>query len=335
MNWPLIVTLIILAILLVTFLVMIQPALWFRALLSGTYVGVFALLRMRAKKLDSKSIVMAYIRAKKSGVKVTVEQIENHVQARGNVNNVVLALIAAYNAGIELPVETATAVDLAGRDIADAVKHSITPKVIETHRVTTVCKDGVELSARAKITLRINLKRIIGGALEETIIARVCEGIVTCIGSSTKYKELLENPDRISKQLLGNRGISSDTAFDVVSIDISEIEVGRNVGAELEIDRAEASKFIAQADAEERRSKALASEQEMRALTQEMRARVVAAEAMLPQALADALDRGAFSIPEYYKLSNLIADTEMKKQIAGTNTPDMLPVAARKKSKLT
>jgi len=306
---------------------------WFRAFISGTYIGILKIVRMRVKRLDTKTIVMAYIKARKSGVVVTVDQLENHVQARGNVDNVVNACIAAVNAKIELPVETAMAIDLAGRNINEAVKETITPRVVETPLVTTVCKNGIELSARAKITLRTNIQQLIGGALEETIIARVCEGIVTCIGSAHTHDDLLENPDRISKQLLVDKNITSDSAFEILSIDVSKIEVGRNVGAELKIDEAESQKIIAQSIAEERRTKALAAEQEMRAITQEMRAKVVAAEAQLPLALADALDNGRITVPEYYQMQNLLSDTEMRRKIAGTEERDMLP-APRKKSRL-
>jgi len=306
---------------------------WFRAMISGTYVGMSKILRMRVKRLDTKAIIMSYIRARKSGVKITIEQIENHVQARGNINNVIDATIAAVNAGVELSIETAMAIDLSGRNIKDAVKERITPKVVETQLVTTVCKNGIQLSARARVTLRANLGRLIGGALEETIIARVAEGIITSIGSAHNHNDLIENPDRISKQLLVNKSITSDSAYDILSIDVSKIEVGRNVGAELKVDEAESNRIVAQSEAEQRRSEALASEQEMRAITQEMRARVVAAEALLPQALADALDRGTIGVQDFYKMNNLIADTEMRKQIAGTQDIDMLP-APKKKSKL-
>lgn len=333
MSTGLIIFLVITAILLVGLFVVIFPSMWFRAFISGTYIGILKIVRMRVKRLDTKTIVMAYIKARKSGVVVTVDQLENHVQARGNVDNVVNACIAAVNAKIELPVETAMAIDLAGRNINEAVKETITPRVVETPLVTTVCKNGIELSARAKITLRTNIQQLIGGALEETIIARVCEGIVTCIGSAHTHDDLLENPDRISKQLLVDKNITSDSAFEILSIDVSKIEVGRNVGAELKIDEAESQKIIAQSIAEERRTKALAAEQEMRAITQEMRAKVVAAEAQLPLALADALDNGRITVPEYYQMQNLLSDTEMRRKIAGTEERDMLP-APRKKSRL-
>jgi uncharacterized protein YqfA (UPF0365 family) len=276
---------------------------------------------------------MSYIKAKKSGVKITVDQLENHAQARGNIENVVNACIAAVNAGINLPVHTAMAIDLAGRDINLAVRERITPRVVETPIVTTVSKSGIEMSVCAKITIRTNLARIIGGALEETIIARVCQGIVTCIGDSQSHTELLEKPNKISALLMGQGNkLADDTAYDILSIDISKIEVGRNVGAELEIDRAEKDKIVAQADAEKRRTDALASEQEMRALTQEMRARVVATEALLPQAISEALERGQLGVQDYYKMENLIADSSMRKKIAGADS-DML-AAPRKKTRL-
>jgi len=316
-------------------------ALWFRAWLSGAPVSPLKILRIRLARLDARAIVLVYIKAHKGGVDVSIDQLTNHAQAKGNNENVVDACIAAVNAGINLPLRIAMAVDLAGRDINHAIKDTITPRVIETPKVTTVCKSGIEMSARAKITIKRNLSRIIGGALEETIIARVCEGIVACIGNATSHEELLEHPDNISKKLM-QRNFSADTAFDVLSIDISKIEVGRNVGAELEIDKAESRKIVSQADAEERRAAALAAEQEMRALTQEMRARVVASEALLPQAISEALQRGDFgSVKDYYKLDNLIADSSMRKRLAGgtgnDSSPDMLlpaPNTTGKKSRL-
>lgn len=336
MNWVQLVIIAVIALVVVTFIVLIRPGIWFKAFVSGTWVSMVHLLNMRFKRLDAKMLVNCYIRARKSGVKVTISQIENHVQARGNINTVIDALIASHNAGIELATETAMAIDLAGRDIKDAVKHCITPKVIETEKITAIAKDGIEIAVKAKITVRTNLKRLIGGALEETIIARVCEGIVTTIGNASNHKELIEHPDRISKTVLVNRSISSDTAFDILSIDISNVDVGRNIGAELEIDAAEALKFISQADSEKRRTEALAAEQEMRALTQEMRARVIAAEAELPRAIAEAFSRGNISVTDYYRLQNMLSDTQMRNAIAGTgslNAQDMLP-APRKKTRL-
>ena len=331
---PIIIIAAVVALILVTLIVAAQPGLWFRALISGTYIPMSKLITMRFKRLDTRMLVNCYIKARKSGVLITMTQIETLAQARGRVNSVVDALIAAHNAGIILSAETAIAIDLAGRDIKDAVKYCITPKVIETQKITAIAKDGIELSVKAKITIRTNLKRIIGGALEETIIARVCEGIVTTIGNASNHKELIENPDRISKNVLVNRSIASDTAFDILSIDVADIDVGRNIGAELAIDEAEAIKFISQADAEKRRSEAIATEQEMRALTQEMRARVVAAESELPRAIAEAFARGNISVQEYYQMQNMLSDTEMRKSIAGTSNSDMVVATTKKKSRL-
>jgi len=325
----------IIAVVLLTLLILVRPGLWFRALISGTYVSVFALLRMRFKHLDSQMLVNCYIKARKSGVKVKIAQLEVHAQARGNVETVVDALIAAHNAGISLSNDVAFAIDLAGRNIKDAIKHSITPKVIQTDKISAIAKDGIEVAVKAKITIRTNLKRIIGGVLEETLIARVCEGIVTAIGNANNHKEIVENPDRISKSSFVTRNITSDAAYDILSIDVADVDIGRNIGAELQIDEAEATKFIAMAEAEKRRSEAIASEQEMRALTQEMRARVVAAEAELPRAIADAFARGHISVTEYYKMQNLLSDTEMRQAIASPAgvSRDVLP-PPRKKSKL-
>ena len=333
MGAALIILACLLAISLVVIFIVMLPGLWFRALISGTYVSAFKLIRMRIKKLDVRTIVSAYIRACKSGVTVTIDQLENHVQAHGNIDLVVDACIAAVNGGINLPVKTAMAIDLSGRNIKEAIKATITPRVIETPIVTTVCKSGIEMSARAKITIKTNLSRLIGGAMEETIIARVCEGIVTCIGNASDHQELLEHPENISKQLIIDKDIASDAAFDILSIDISKIMVGRNVGAELAIDASESRKIIAQADAEQRRTDALALEQEMRALTQEMRARVVSAESLLPQAIAEALGNGTMSVTDFLSMDNLISDTQMRKKIAGVDNKDMV-TTARKKSRL-
>jgi uncharacterized protein YqfA (UPF0365 family) len=331
-NWVLILVIVIV---LITLFLVMNLGLWFRALLSGAYVSTIQLASITVKHLDAKYIVDNYIKAKKAGVKISIEQIENHIQAHGNIERVIDALIAACNANIDLPVGTAIAVDLAGRDINDAVKHCITPQVVEIDKITAVAKNGIEVSVVVKTTLRVNLKRIIGGALEETIIARVSEGIVTAIGNAKNHNDLLEKPDSITKTILQNRGIASDTAFDILSIDVSEIEVGRNVGAELEIDKAEAIKYISQADAEKRRSEALATEQEMRALTQEMRARVVAAESEVPRAVAGALRRGNIGVRDYLRLENIQSDTTMRKALGGAPDADMItPAPIKKKTKL-
>jgi uncharacterized protein YqfA (UPF0365 family) len=317
----------------VVLLLVALPDLWFRALVSGTYVPLLKLFRIRIKRLDARLIVMNYIKARKSGVDVTVDQLETHVQAKGNLDNVVNACIAAVNGGIDLPIRVAMAIDLSGRDIKEAVRYTISPRVIETSVITAICKNGIELAVRAKITLKANLERLIGGVGEETVVARVSEGIVTLIGNTPTHTEFLEKTDVITKQLTDKTVSDEDAAFEVLSIDISKIEIGRNVGAELDIDLAESRKIVAQADAEQRRTDALAAEQEMRAITQEMRARVVAAEALLPQALAEALERGNISPTDYYKLDNLISDSQMRKKIAGSDQGDML-APPRKKSKL-
>lgn len=319
MNWELIIPIVIASVVIITFFVLVQPGLWFRAWISGCYVSLIRLLSMRFKRLDSKLLVNCYIKARKSGVDITIRRIERHAQARGNVNTVIEALIAAKNGKLDLTIETAMAIDLAGRDIKESVKYCITPKVIETDRITAIAKDGIELSVKAKITVRSNLKRIISSALEETIIARVCEGIITTIGGATNHKDLIENPDRISKSVLVNRSIYLDTAFDILSVDVADIVIGRNIGAELAIDAAEAEKYIAQASAEQRRTVAVAAEQEMKVLTQEMRARVLAAESELPRAIAEAFARGHIGVNDYYKIQNVLGDTEMRKSIAGTN----------------
>ena len=334
MDWTLIAIIAVAAVAVITFFILLQPELWFRSLISGCYVSMFAMLRMRFKRLDSRMLVNCYIKARQSGVTIAIYQLERHSQARGNVNTVVEALIAAANAKIPLTADTAMAIDLAGRDIKEAVKLCITPKVIETDKISAIAKDGIELSVKAKITIRMNLNRIIGYALEETIIARVCEGIVTSIGSASNHKELIENPDRISKSVLVDKSISKDTAFDVLSVDVADLDIGRNVGAELNIDAAEATKFIAQAEAEKRRSEALAAEQEMKVLTQEMRARVLAAESELPRAIAEAFAKGNISVTDYYRMQNMLSDTEMRKSIAGTSLMQESLPAPKKKSKL-
>jgi len=322
----------VLAVLVVAFFVLMQPVLWMRGLVSGCYVSMISLLRMRFNRLDARTIVNCYIKARKSGIVVSLAQIERHAQAHGNVNSVIDALIAAHNAGIELAAQTAMAIDLAGRDIKEAVKNYITPKVILTDQINAVAGDGIELSVKAKVTVRTNLKRIIGSGPEETVIARVCECIAASVGRNANHKDLLENPDRISKNVLANRSICSDTAFDILSVDIAEIEVGRNIGAELAIDSAEATKYIAQADAEKRRSEALAAEQEMKVLTQEMRVRVLAAESELPRAIADAFVRGKISTAEYYKLQNLLSGGEVRGTADAVKPRVSVPV--KKKSKL-
>lgn len=334
--WGWVVVLLII-IALITFGAITNIVLWFRALMSGAYVPLGEMISITIKKLNAKSIVNNYIKAKKAGVNISIIQIENHIQAHGNIERVINALIAAYNAGIDLKLETAIAVDLAGRDISDAVKHRIMPQTIQINNITAIAKNGIEVSVNAKVTLRVNLERIIGGALEETIIARISEGIMTVIGNANTHSDISERPDLITKRIKQNQELSKDTAFDILSIDIVEIKVGRNVGAEMEIDKAEAEKIIRQADAEKRRAEALASEQEMRALTQEMRASVVQAESEVPRALAGALKQGNITYRDYLQYENIKSDSMMRKAIGGGNDTDMITAGVnpvKKKTKL-
>lgn len=322
----------------ITFCSAFNMVLWVRALISGAHVSIAELISMTVKKLDARNIVNNYIKAKKAGVNITIAQIENHLQAHGNIELVINALIAAYNANLkDLDLKTAIAVDLSGRDINDAVKHCIMPQIVQINNVTAIAKNGIEVSVSVKVTLRVNLKRIVGGALEETIIARISEGIMTIIGNAETHNEILEHPNLITKTIMANKDLAKDTAFDILSVDIIDMKVGRNVGAELEIDKAEAVKFISQADAEKRRAEAIAAEQEMRALTQEMRARVVAAESEVPKALAGALKFGNIDVKDYMKMENLQSDTLMRKSLSGNASSDMITPALnppKKKTKL-
>ena len=264
------------------------------------------------------------IKARKAGLDVTLSKLETHYLAGGNVDRVINALIAAQRSNIEMPFEKASAIDLAGRDVLQAVQMSVTPKVIETPVVAAIAKDGIELRAKARVTVRTNIERLVGGAGEETIIARVGEGIVTTVGSSETHKQVLENPDLISQTVL-NKGLDAGTAYEILSIDIADVDVGRNVGAQLQMDQAEADRRIAQARAEERRAMAVAREQEMKASVQEMRARVVEAEAEVPKAMAAALREGKIGVMDYYQLKNLEADTDMREGIAKASAPAAAP----------
>jgi uncharacterized protein YqfA (UPF0365 family) len=309
----------ILLVLIGAFFALVPLKLWFLALISGARVSMGYLVAIRLRKVPVKLVVETYIRAKKAGLMLVVDDLSNHYMAGGNISNVVNALISAHSANIALNFETAKAIDLAGRNVFEAVRVSITPKVIETPIVAAIAKDGIELRTKARVTVRTNISRLIGGAGEETIIARVGEGIVTTVGSAISHKEVLENPDNISKTVL-QKGLDSGTAFEILSIDIADIDVGRNVGAQLQMDQAEADKRIAQAKAEERRAMAVAQEQEMKAKTQEMRADVVAAEAEVPRALADAFRNGRLGVMDYYNMQNVIADTNMRNAISNTDT---------------
>ncbi len=290
-------------------------SLWIQALVSGAKVGLFNIIFMRFRKVPSKMIVESKIMAVKAGIDIATDSLESHYLAGGNVSRVVQALIAADKANIELIFNRAAAIDLAGRDVLEAVQMSVNPKVIETPLVAAMAKDGIQLKALSRVTVRANIDRLVGGAGAETILARVGEGIVTTIGSAVTHKEVLENPDTISKTVL-SKGLDAGTAYEILSIDIADVDVGKNIGAELETDRAEADKKIAQAKAEEKRAMAFAQEQEMKARVQEMRAKVVEAEAQVPLAMADAFRSGNLGIMDYYKMQNISADTKMRDKIA-------------------
>lgn len=288
--------------------------LWISSLAANVKISIFNLIGMKLRRVVPSRIVIPLIKARKAGLDLGVNQLEAHYLAGGNVDNVVNALIASERAGIELPFEKAAAIDLAGRDVLEAVKMSVNPKVIETTNVSAVAKDGIELLVKARVTVRADLERLVGGAGEATILARIGEGIVTTVGSAKSHKEVLENPDDISKRVL-SKGLDSGTAFEILSIDIADIDVGRNIGAHLQSLQAEADKNIAQAKAEERRAMAVAKEQEMRAY-------VVEAEAEVPKALAYALREGKMGVMDYYELQNLKADTDMRSSISGTGIVD-------------
>ena len=311
-------TVIILVVLVIAFLAIlfsfVPVMLWISAMASGVYVGLTTLIGMRLRRIPPARIINPLIKARKAGLDVTIEQLETHYLAGGNVDRVVDALIAAQRANIDLVFSRAAAIDLAGRDVLEAVQMSVNPKVIETPTVSAVAKDGIEVKVRARVTVRANIDRLVGGAGEETIIARVGEGIVTTNGSADSHKDVLENPDMISQTVL-EKGLDAGTAFEILSIDIADVDVGKNIGAELQTDQAEADKRIAQAKAEERRAMAVAKEQEMRARVEEMRAKVVEAEAQVPLALAEALRSGKIGVMDYYHLQNLLADTNMRKSI--------------------
>ena len=294
----------------------VPMGLWISALAANVHVGIFTLIGMRLRRVVPARIVNPLIKAVKAGIKIPINKLEAHYLAGGNVDRVVNSLIAAQRADIPLEFERACAIDLAGRDVLEAVQMSVNPKVIETPVVAAIAKDGIELKAKAKVTVRANIDRLVGGAGEQTIIARVGEGVVTTIGSAEDHKSVLENPDMISKTVL-NKGLEAGTAFEILSIDIADIDVGRNIGAQLQTDQAEADKKIAQAKAEERRAMAIAGEQEMKAKVQEMRAKVVEAEAEVPMAMAQALRDGKLGVMDYYNLQNVISDTRMRESIAG------------------
>lgn len=307
------------AFILILFFYFIPLGLWISAIASNVKVSIMSLVGMRLRKVPPSVIVNALITAHKAGLKLDQEMLEAHYLAGGNVVRVVNALISADKANIDLAFQAATAIDLAGRDVLEAVHLSVNPRVIESPPVSAIAKDGIQLIAKARVTVRANIKQLVGGAGEETILARVGEGVVSSIGSAQSHKTVLENPDTISKAVL-EKGLDSGTAFEILSIDIADVDVGKNIGAELQIDQANADKNIAQAKAEERRSMAIAHEQEMKALAQEARAKVILAEAEVPKALADAFRSGNLGVMDYYKFENIKADTDMRGSISGKDT---------------
>jgi uncharacterized protein YqfA (UPF0365 family) len=302
-------------ILLLIFLYFVPIGLWITAQVSGVRVGIVQLMFMRIRKVPPSLIVNALINGNKAGLEVSANELETHYMAGGNVNNVVKALISADKANIPLDFNMSAAIDLAGRDVADAVQLSVNPRVINTPPVAAVAKDGIQLIAKARVTVRANIAQLVGGAGEDTILARVGEGIVTTIGSATNHKAVLENPDTISKMVL-SKGLDAGTAFEILSIDIADMDIGKNIGAELQTDQAEADLKVANAKAEERRAMAVAEEQEMKAKAQDARAQVILAEAEVPKAMAEAFRSGNLGIMDYYKMKNIEADTDMRESIA-------------------
>lgn len=316
----LIIALVIIA--LSVFFTFVPVMLWISALAAGVRVPIITLVGMRLRRVIPARVINPLVKASKAGLNLSINQLESHYLAGGNVDRVVNALIAAQRANIDLSFERCAAIDLAGRDVLEAVQMSVNPKVIETPFISGVAIDGIEVKAKARITVRANIDRLVGGAGEETVIARVGEGIVSTIGSSETHKEVLENPDRISTTVLA-KGLDAGTAFEILSIDIADVDIGKNIGAVLQMDQAEADKNIAQAKAEERRAMAVAKEQEMRARVEEMRAKVTEAEAQVPLALAEALRSGKLGVLDYYNLQNILADTQMRQAIGQTTDGTM------------
>lgn len=302
-------------ILLFMFLYFVPVNLWITAVFSGVKISIMNLVLMRLRKVPPSIVVNALITSTKAGLNVTSNDIETHFLAGGHVNNVIKALISADKANIPLTFKMATAIDLAGRDVADAVQLSVNPRVIDTPPVAAVAKNGIQLVVRARVTVRTNISQLVGGAGEETVLARVGEGIVTTIGSAHDHKTVLENPDMISKTVLA-KGLDAGTAFEILSIDVADIDVGENIGAKLQTEQASADLKVAQAMAEERRAAAVATEQEMKAKAQEARAKVIEAEAQIPMAIAESFRSGNFGIMDYYRMQNLQADTTMRENIA-------------------
>lgn len=310
-----IIAIVVAFIVLVLLFTFVPVALWISALAAGVKVSIFTLIGMRLRRVIPSRVVNPLIKAHKAGIEVTINQLESHYLAGGNVDRVVNALIAAHRANIDLTFERCAAIDLAGRDVLEAVQMSVNPKVIETPFISGVAMNGIEVKAKARITVRANIDRLVGGAGEETIIARVGEGIVSTIGSAKHHTEVLEHPDMISQTVL-SKGLDSGTAFEILSIDIADVDIGKNIGAELQIEQAQADKNIAQAKAEERRAMAVANEQEMIARVQEMKAKVVEAEAEVPLALAEAFKKGNIGVMDYMNYQNVQADTSMRTSLS-------------------
>lgn len=326
MNYPFdlalqISVIVVIFVFIILFFTFIPVGLWITASFSGVKIKMGTLIGMRLRRVAPTRIVNPMIKATKGGVMLDIDELEAHYLAGGNVNTLVDALIAAQRANIPLDFESAAAIDLAGRNVLEAVQVSVNPKVIETPIIAAVSKDGIEVMAKARVTVRANIERLVGGAGEETIIARVGEGIVTTVGSSNTHKDVLENPDSISETVL-SKGLDSGTAFEILSIDIADVDIGRNIGAQLQMDQAEADKRIAEAKAEERRAMAVAKEQEMIAEVQYMRAKVVAAEAEVPLAIAYALREGKIGVMDYYNMQNILSDTDMRESIAAGSTEE-------------
>ncbi|WP_099203182.1 flotillin-like protein FloA [Miniphocaeibacter massiliensis] len=311
-----IIGIILVAVLLILFFTFVPVGLWITAFFSGVKVKISTLIGMRLRRVAPSRIINPLIKATKAGLSLNTNELEAHYLAGGNVNTLVDALIAAQRAEIPLDFDRGAAIDLAGRNVLEAVQVSVNPKVIETPQISAVAMNGIEVIAKAKVTVRANIDRLVGGAGEETIIARVGEGIVTTVGSARNHSEVLENPDSISQTVL-SKGLDSGTAFEILSIDIADVDVGRNIGAKLQTDQAEADKRIAQAKAEERRAMAVALEQEMLAEVRKMRAKVVEAESKVPLAISTALENGNLGVMDYYRMKNINADTGMRDSISG------------------
>lgn len=306
---------------LLMFFYFIPVNLWITAVFSGVRISLISLITMRIRKIAPSIVVNGLITATKAGIVVTSDDIQTHYLAKGNVNNVIRALISAQKANIALDWKTATAIDLAGRDVFDAVQLSVNPKVIDTAPVAAVAKNGIQLIVKARVTVRTNINRLVGGAGQETVLARVGEGIVSSIGGAESHKDVLEYPDRISKAVLA-KGLDAGTAFEILSIDIADVDVAKNIGAQLQMDQANADKNIAQARAEERRAMAVAQEQEMKAKAQEARAKVIEAEAQIPMAIAESFRSGNLGIMDYYRMKNIQADTGMRESLSSTQKKD-------------